>query len=359
MAVIEFFKIKLMDRDNKEKKMDFSKLCKDRLQNMTDSEKYCTHSSCDASMVDYIENEDSITFDFIKFKKEIIHSTIISKPGDEQDTFEALNTNIIDSIKYTKDDLKTVKKIIKKEFISIEDIKKKLENTSIDKFAIYKMIIENDKLEVIEDNERLSTLFYEANLERLRKFKTFFNLIYINDKYNIMLLEKNKDGFDYRKLQEYLNRYFFKEEEFTVYIELIYDNNFLKILKDSVLERFKFTIDFRENSILESEDLTNFFGQLSQSLGQNKITITSDSHKNSSLNNEKIIDFFSLLSESGLLESAKVKTKGSRREVDSLSRGEILLYSDSQKLETLDNANRIFQKAIDMKKDIMDDEIWK
>ena len=146
MAVIEFFKIRLMDRDNKEKKMDFSKLCKDRLQNMTDSEKYCTHSSCDASMVDYIENEDSITFDFIKFKKEIIHSTIISEPGDEQDTFEALNTNIIDSIKYTKDDLKTVKKIIKKEFIPNEQL--------FDKVLQLLNIFKNDGLEIISSSKK-------------------------------------------------------------------------------------------------------------------------------------------------------------------------------------------------------------
>jgi len=358
MAVIEFFKIKLIDNDNKEKQINFSKFCKDRLQNMTDSEKYCTHKSCDASMVDYLENEDSISFDFIKFKKEIIHSTIISAPGDEQDTFEALNKNIIESANYSKDELKIVKKIINNDSISIKDIKKKLEDTNIDKFSIYKMIIEHEKLEVREETQVLSKLFYEANLERLRKVKTFFNLLYLGKKYNIMLLEKNKDGFDYRKLEEYLNRYFLKETDFTVYIEFIYDNNFIKILKDSVLEKFKFTIDFRENNILESENLTGLFTPLIGSLGKNKITITSDADNNSSLDNEKIINFFTLLSESGLLESAKIKKKGSRREIDSLSKGEILLYSDSQKLETLENANRIFQKAIDDKKDTMDDEIW-
>ena len=309
-------------------------------------------------MVDYIENEDNITFDFIKFKKEVIYSTITSEPSDETDTFQALNQNIIDSSTYKKGEAKRVKIIIQENKLSILEIKERLEETNIDKFSIYKILLEKEELDIEEDGNKLSKLFYESNLERLRKFKTFFNVVYMNKKYNILLLEKNKEGFDYKKLQEYINRYLLKEENFNIRINYLYDNDFLKILENSVLQRFKFTIDLKKDSLLDDDSLTNMFAPFLRNLGKNKITITSDADKNSSLDNQKIRQFFYSLRESGLLESAKIKKQGTRREIDSLSKGELLMYSDSSKLEILENANRIFQKAIDDKKDTLDDDIW-
>ena len=357
MAIIEFFKIEIRNKEESDIDLNFSLYLKKKLDEMSDSEKYCTQGKCDASMVDYIENEDNITFDFIKFKKEVIYSTITSEPSDETDTFQALNQNIIESSTYKKKEAKKVKIIIQKNELSILEVKERLEETSIDKFSIYK-ILQEENLDIEEDGIKLSKLFYDSNLERLRKFKTFFNVVYMNKKYNILLLEKNKDGFDYKKLQEYINRYLLKEEDFYIRIDYLYDNDFLKILENSVLQRFKFTIDLKKDSLLDDDNLTSMIAPFLNNLGKNKITITSEADKNSSLDNQKIRQFFYLLRESGLLESAKIKKQGTRREVDSLSQGELLMYSDSSKLEILVNANRIFQKAIDDKKDTLDDDIW-
>jgi len=357
MAIIEFFKIKINNNEESDVNLNFASYLKGKLDEMSDSDKYCTQGKCDASMVDYIENENNITFDFIKFKKEKIYSTITSEPSDETDTFQALNDNIIESSTFTKKERKTVKKVIEQSNLSILEAKKKLEDTDIDKFSIYKILID-EELDIEEDKNKLSTLFYESNLERLRKFKTFFNVVYMNENYNILLLEKNKDGFDYKKLQNYINGSLLQKEDFYISIEYLYDNDFLKILENSVLQRFKFTIDLKKDSLLEDDSLTNMFAPFLTNLGKHKITITSDADKNSSLDNQKIRDFFYLLQETGLLESAKVKKQDHRREVDSLSKGEFLMYSDSSKLEILENANRIFQKAIDTKKDELDDDIW-
>jgi len=357
MAIIEFFKIKIKNNEESDINLNFASYLKGKLDEMSDSDKYCTQGKCDASMVDYIENENNITFDFIKFKKEKIYSTITSEPSDETDTFQALNDNIIESSTFTKKERKTVKKVIEQSNLSILEAKKKLEDTDIDKFSIYKILID-EELDIEEDKNKLSTLFYESNLERLRKFKTFFNVVYMNENYNILLLEKNKDGFDYKKLQNYINGSLLQKEDFYISIEYLYDNDFLKILENSVLQRFKFTIDLKKDSLLEDDSLTNMFAPFLTNLGKHKITITSDADKNSSLDNQKIRDFFYLLQETGLLESAKVKKQDHRREVDSLSKGEVLMYSDSSKLEILENANRIFQKAIDTKKDELDDDIW-
>ena len=157
MAQIDFFRLIVLE-DNTEVTIKLEDVIRIQLDKMTHDEKYCQNRVCDATIADYIANDDSITFDFIKFTQEIIYSTIISEPEKETDTFQALNEHEINSVKYTQKDYNKVKNIIQRKHTSIHDIKSILKKSHINNYAIYK-IIKDKNIDVIEDNTSLVSSF--------------------------------------------------------------------------------------------------------------------------------------------------------------------------------------------------------
>lgn len=357
MAKIDFFRIEVFDKQTGDsRKVNLSKLITKQLSDMSYLDKYCKHRSCDATMAEYIENDNSTTFDFIKFTQEIIHSTIISEPEKETDTFKSLNNHLIEKAKYLKKDIEVVRKIIKRHTNSVLEMKNNLEKTHIDKFSIYKIIVD-EKLDNTDDEHTLSNLFYTSNLERLKKVKTYFNLTYYLDN-NLLLIQKVSDGFDYKKLNEYINLYILKDTEYKIKIQYIYDNGFLDILEHSALTQFKFSFDLRTNSLLDKEGFTNPFKQIFSTMGKQKITISADADKNEELDNQSLVSFYMSAKESGLLESAKLKKKGSQKLIDSLSKGDYLTYSSRDRIEKILDANEIFLIAFLDREEIIKDKIW-
>lgn len=355
MAQVDFFRL-IVSEDNKEITLKLEDVIRTQLDKMTHDEKYCKNRVCDATMAEYIANEDSITFDFIKFTQEIIYSTIISEPAKDTDTFQALNNHEIKSVKYTQKDCDKVKNIIQRKNVSIYDIKVILEKSHINNFAIYK-IIDDENIDISDDDTSLSKLFYDSNLERLKKVKTFFNLLYYKN-HNILMLQKVSDGFDYKKLEEYLNLYILIGTEYNVRIEVIYDNGFLDILEHAELTEFKFEFNLQEKSNLDNKNFNSTFHQIFDYMGKSKTTISTKADKNTSLNNEILVKFYNSAIESGLMETAKIKRKGQRRPIDSQSKGENLFFSNPKRIKTLDEANQNFKEAFETYEETIGEKIW-
>jgi len=359
MAKIEFFRVKVINKKTKNlENINLSDLIQNIINSMTHSEKYCKNKNCDATIADHIKNNvDNITFDFIKFTQEIIHSTIIGEPEKQIDTFKMLNNQIIDSTEYKNSDLKTVKKIITKNSQTILSIKKDLEESKLGNFVIYKIIKEND-LDRIENEETLSNIFYKENLERLKKIKTFFNLTYYHDKHNILLLQNIADGFKYKKLEEYLNYYILKETDYNIHIDYIYESDFMDNLQNSNLKQFKFSFNLNSKSILDEKDFNSLFKRLSGQLGAHNITISANAEKDSFLNNKDLLDFFKLATDSGLFSNVQIKKDKDRKMIDSNSNGSVLSFSNNSKIEDINDANQNFLKAFDEKEPIISEKIW-
>ena len=357
MAKVDFFRIEVFDKKSGEECIiDLSKIIVKQLADMSYLDKYCKHRNCDATMSEYIENDNSVTFDFIKFTQEIIHSTIISEPEKETDTFKSLNNHLIEKAKYLKKDVDMVSKLIKRHSNSVLEMKNHLEKTHIDKFSIYK-IIRDEKLDETDDLYTLSDLFYTSNLERLKKVKTYFNLTYFHEN-NILLIQKVSDGFDYKKLNEYINLYILKDTEYKIKISYIYDNGFLDILEHSALTKFTFSFNLKTNSLLDENHFTDSFKQIFTKMGNHNLTISADANKNEHLDNKSLVAFYMAAKESGLLESAKLKKKGSQKVIDSLSKGDYLTYSNRDRVEKISKANEIFLIAFSEREEIIQDKVW-
>ncbi len=355
MAQIDFFRIIVLE-DNTEIKLKLEDVIRTQLDKMTHDEKYCKNRACDATIADYIANDDSITFDFIKFTQEIIYSTIISEPEKDIDTFQALNKHEIKSVKYTQKDYNKVKNIIGRKHSTVQEKKNILKKSHINNFAIYK-IIKDKNLDIEEDGTSLATLFYESNLERLKKVKTFFNILYYKNN-NILMLQKVSDGFDNKKLEEYLNLYILKDTKYKVSVEVIYDNGFLDILEHAELTEFKFEFNLREKSNLDDKNFNNIFHQLFNLLGSSTTQISTKADKNSSLNNEILVKFYKAATESGLMKIANIKRKGQRRPINSQSKGENLFFSNQKRIIKIDEANQNFKDAFDEYEETIGDKLW-
>jgi hypothetical protein len=348
MAKVEFYKIIL--RDKKESNVieeDISKIITQKLDSSSPREKYCVKSSCSAILSEYVDNIDSLTFDFSKFTDKIINSTIISQPLNDINTFEELNAKIIDSILYTDEEKEKIVNITSL-YIDNELINN-LINFDMDDFKIYKILKDNNQL--IEEKELKS--FYLKTLTRMEKEKIFFNICSINN-VSILLFQKASHGFEVNHLSEYLNRHLFISESFSISFEKIYDSPFLDILENAELTDFKFSYSVKEKSILDQNNFSKPFTAIVKGIGNNNITILAKAEKNNPLKNEKLMEFFELASEAGLLNGCSVKKKGDRSFVNSTDKGLQLNFVQGIKIETLHEANDFFKEAFINKLNTLD-----
>jgi len=358
LAKIEFFKIKIIDDKNQDIKMiNVAQLLKTELKTLSSRDKYCKHHKCDASMLNYIHNIEpfeSTTFDFIKFTPEVITSTIISAPKEGIDTFKFVNKNLIENSQYSIKDIEKVRKVVNKKDSSFLDIVEDLGKIKLNNFSIYKILIK-ENLNKKENNISVADMFDKDYLERLKKDETYFNLTYYQN-INILMLQKTVNGFNFKKLNDYLNYYILKNTKYKIHIEYIYDNDFMELLANSDLGQFKFSFDLRNKNLLEDNNFTNPFRQILDSVGKSKITISSEANKNEKLDNDTLVNFFISAKESGILDTAKLRKKGGNKVVDSLSKGDYLVYSSRDKIESLDGANQVFLKAFEDREEIIQDK---
>lgn len=173
MAKADFYEIIIKDKkdeilvDN-----NLIETIKNRLTLLEDNDLLCSNKTCLAILSDFIENEDSATFDFSKLTNEVINSTIISKPLDSIDTFEEFNKLESDNTIPTTEEIDYITKLSSE--YENEALIKKLVESDIEYFTIYK---------IFRDNEGLITKaeldgFCKKTIKRMKKKK--YSLISLN-----------------------------------------------------------------------------------------------------------------------------------------------------------------------------------
>lgn len=360
LAKINFYRLEIKDIKSGEiLERDIAALLKNCIDDMGDSERFCKGGRCSAILSDYLTNEENteiqlpsnITFDFSKFTDKKVNSAIIGNPLKDTDTFVELNLKTIDSIKYVKNDSIIISKIISSNK-SFDKTIKLLSETNIDHYIIYKVMLDKN-LNFFNDDQSLNfkDYYYDNVLNRLQKDKTYFNITKIN-KTNVLSVLYNIDGFNYRKVIEYLNLHILIKKNLKLIPYTIYEDNFSDILDHSEMKIFEFSYKSVEKSLLDKKGFNTLFETVSDLMGKkgkHEIKISVNADKDHMLSNEKIICLFRLLKESGLMETCKVKKNGSRNFVDSASIGDLLTYTSQLKFDSIKNSNLIFLDAYNKK----------
>ncbi|QKF67051.1 hypothetical protein AVENP_1499 [Arcobacter venerupis] len=357
MAIINFYRIDVYDIEkNIIIDKDISIILKNYIENLEDSERFCKGSKCSALLSHYLINEENfeecvpsnISFDFSKFTDKKINSAIISNPLEDIDTFDELNKRNIELETYTNNEKIIVKKIFDSNLKDYDKLNTKLKSTKISLYKIYKILI-NEEIDIESDElGKFSLYFYENNLNRLKKDKTYFNFMKLENT-NILSILQNTDGFDCKKILEYLNSHILIKEKIKLKDYPVYEDDFSDILNHSDMKEFNFTYKCTEKSLLNKNgfngNLETIFELFGKESSNHEVKISVNSEKGHNLNNEKISQLFVLLKETGFISECKVKKANSRSFVDSNSMGELLKFSASFKFDSLESANYIFLNA--------------
>ena len=368
MAKINFYRLEIRDLKSSEiLDGDIGNELKAYIDDMSDSERFCKGGKCSAILSEYklnSENTESdvpsnVTFDFSKFTEKKVNSAIVGDPLKDTDTFSELNSKTIDSMTYSMKDSSLVKKLITNK-TTFDDIIEKLQKSNLDPYIIYKIITDKNIVLLNEDESLdFKSYYYENVLNRLQKDKTYFNFTKIND-VNILSILYNPDGFDYKKVLQYLNSHILVKKGFELISYNIYEDNFSEILDHSEMKTFEFTYKSTEKSILDKDGFNEVFETVSDLMGmqgKHQVKISVNADKDETLSNDKILRLFRLLKESGLMKTCKVKKKGSLNFVDSNSVGDLLTYSSKHKFDTIESSNYIFLDAYTKKLNTILDRI--
>lgn len=358
MATIEYYFVRVRElKSNKYIQKDFSKLLKEKVDSLKPEEKYCENRTCSAILAEYIENADdvySITFDFSKLTGDTVTSALKYNLLENIDTFKELDDKTLALIKYTNDDLDNIKNIVKSHD-SIHDIIVSLESLELDYFKVYKILQDND-INVKINNKNLVSEFYKKNLKRYKKDKSFFNTFMAKNT-NVLQFQKNIEAFEFRKLEEYINRHLLEADDLYITFEKIYDSEFLEMLKYRDLSLFEIKYHSSSKDTLLNDNLNSLLFQLSNSFGPNTTKICAKADKDSNLSNEKILRFFEEVNKLGILEECKVRVKGNNSSTKSTDKGSSLKYVTRSQMKTINTANSIFLDAYDKNIDIIEDRI--
>jgi hypothetical protein len=357
MAIVEYFFIKLKDKDNNYLDKDIIKLIKDKVDTSKPNDMYCESKTCSVLLAKYVENNSphySLTYDFTKLTNKTVTSALMYNILEDIDTFKDLNDKTLALVKYIDEEVNIIKDVLKSSN-DIDNLIEKLENINLDFFKIYKIIKENN-LNKTNQQSNLLDKFHKKNLKRYKKDKTFFNTFKYKDRY-IIQIQKNSDAADYRKIEEYLNYHLFADDNIRVIFERIFDSEFMEMLKHHDLKYFEVTYHGESKENLVHNDANNVLFAISDLLGKNTTKISAVADENSALSNEKVLDFFEMINGLGILDECKIKPKikGHSNFTKANDKGSILKYSTNTKMETLDIANMIFLEAFKEKESILDE----
>jgi len=349
MAKAEFYEIAI--RDKKEDlltKRDIINVLKEILKKLPENDLLCSNRTCLAILSDYIENDDSITFDFSKLTNEVINSTIISKPLDSIDTFEEFNNMESDKALPTPEETDFILKLTSE--YEDEELVKKFIKSEIGYFTIYKILRENQG--IVKDSELKS--FCDKTIQRMKKEKIFFNIVKYKHSY-VLMFQKAVHGFEVEHLHEYLNSHLLLNEDFKIHFKKIYDISFMDALQSSDIKSFKFSYKAESKNNLLDDDFATPLYLLTQMLGSNvTVSVNNDKHL---LDNKKLLKFFELANEAGMLEMCKIKKDGTSKEIKSTDNGLELNYTTKHKIDTINKANDFFEQAFLDKEEILNDRI--
>lgn len=349
MAKAEFYEINIKDKqEDIPVNKDIIEIIKLRLSKLEDNDLLCSKKTCLAILSDFIENDNSVTFDFSKLTSEVINSTIISKPLDSIDTFEEFNKMESDKAVPTIEEINYITKISSE--YENDELVKKLIDSDVEYFTINKIFRDNKGL--ISDSE-LRT-FSNKTIQRMKKEKIFFNILKLKNSY-LLIFQKAMHGFDVEHLHDYLNTHLLVNDSIKLHFKKIYDISFMDALQNSDIKNFKFSYEAKSKNNLLDDDFGTALYFINKMLG-NAVTI-SVNNGDHLLDNKKLLSFFEMASKSGLLKTCKIQKFGVQKEINSTDTGLELTYTTKQKIDNIHQANDFFLEAFENLEDIIVDRI--
>lgn len=349
MAKAEFYEITIKDKkDDIPISKDIIEIIKNRLSKLEDNDLLCSKKNCFAILSDFIENENSATFDFSKLTNEVINSTIISKPLDSIDTFEKFNEMESDRANPTSEETNYII-TISSEYENDELIKK-LIASDIEYFAINKIFRDNEGLITADELSR----FNNQTIRRMRKEKIFFNILKLENRY-LLIFQKAMHGFDVEHLHDYLNTHLLVNGGIKLHFRKIYDISFMDALQNSDIRNFKFSYEAKSKNNLLDDDFGTALYFLNKMLGD-AVTISVNNGDNL-LDNTKLLNFFEMANNAGLLKTCKIKKSGVQKEINSTDKGLDLTYITKQKIDNIHQANDFFLESFENLEDAIVDRI--
>ncbi len=172
MAKAEFYEIVIKNKKDETilTNISLSDSIKKYLKDNSDTDNFCQKGNCAIILNGYLaEDENNTTFDFSKLTNKTIMSTLISEPSKNEDTFKEYNKQKLAMAIYTKPEKSKIKSIISE--TSEDELINALKRISIDKFKIYKIILDFNLLE-----KKLLTIFENKIMKRLNKDSIYFNI---------------------------------------------------------------------------------------------------------------------------------------------------------------------------------------
>jgi hypothetical protein len=352
MAKAEFYEIVI--KEKKEQivltNISLNAIISSYLKKNNDNENFCQNKTCAVILNSHYEkNENDMTFDFAKLTDQKVISTLISKPSEGEDTFYEYHNKILETTIYTDSEKRRVTEIIS--IKRKEDLVNELKSLDMDKFTIYKIILDNALLQ----HDELS-MFENQIIKRLKKDSTYFNIIEkIDDSNHKLLIYQNSiDGLDIKYLETYLNTHLLINENFKVYFHKLYDADFMDLLQNGELKSFMFSYNIENKNNLMNDGLYSTFYMINDLFGNNITKVEVKPQNEDTLDNKKLVEFFEHATESGLLDSCELKTKGGgNKKINFKDKKLNIEYSERISIDSIDTAVVFFDRAFKNKNHIV------
>jgi hypothetical protein len=345
MAKAEFYEIVIKNKKDQivVTNISLNENIKRYLDDNSDVDNFCQKGACAVLLDDYIEiDNNNITYDFTKLTNRRVMSSLISEPSNSEDTFKELSKMTLEITTYTAKEKNEIEKLI-----SLHEIEKLiviLKKKNINKYKIYKIILDNN---LLKDNELL--IFENQIIKRLISDSIYFNIVekFASSKYNVLVYQNLSDGLEIKFLEEYLNKHLFISESFKVYFHKLYDADFMDLLQNGDLKKFFFSFDLESKNNLRDEGLFNPLYSIGSIFGDNLTKVEIKAKEDEILDNKKLIDFFEKASDSGFLDSCELIQKtGGNKKIDFKDKKLNIEYTESIKIENIQISIEFFNRAL-------------
>ena len=345
MAKAEFYEIIIKNKEDDIviTNLSLGEIIKKHIAKNSDIDNFCQQGKCAVIVNEYLaSNNNSTTFDFSKLTNKVIISTLISEPSKGEDTFKEYDKKKLETTKYTKKERKIIEEIIST--VSEDNLISKLKKSSIDKFKIYKIILDLNLLD-----EKLLHKYETQVMKRLHKDSIYFKVTekFKSSNHKLLSYQSSSDGLDIHYLENYLNTHLLISEKFKVYFHKLYDADFMDLLKNADLKSFMFSYSVESKNNLTDEGLFNPLYSIKNLFGDNITKVEIKAKDDGILDNVKLLDFFEKASESGFLDTCELKKKdGGNKKIDFQDKKLNIEYTENINIKSTMEASEFFERAL-------------
>jgi len=352
MAKVEFYEIIIKNKEDNIiiTNISLSQIIKKYLTENSDVDNFCQKGKCAVIVNEHVTNDkNDTTFDFSKLTNKVIISTLISEPSKGEDTFKEYDKKKLETTTYNNKERKSIEEIIST--ASEDKLINMLKKSNIDKFKIYKIILDFDLLE-----EELLYKFETQIMKRLHKDSIYFQITekFKNSNHKLLSYQSSSDGLDIKYLEDYLNTHLLISEKFKIYFRKLYDADFMALLQNGELKSFMFSYGVENKDNLIDEGLFNPLYSIKNLFGDNITKVEIKAKDDEILDNYKLLDFFEKARDTGFLDTCELKKKdGGNKKIDFKDKKLNIEYTENINIKNINEASTFFDRALSKKDGII------